>query len=69
MTEETLKNVTLQMLLPTTKIISSLKMRIWSSSEIKYKEVKPIVEKLLVLGKKSYTKTSHRTGKRSVYTN
>jgi predicted Zn-dependent peptidase len=44
------------MLLPTTKIISSLKMRIWSSSEIKYKEVKPIVENFWFLEKRATPK-------------
>jgi hypothetical protein len=62
MTEETLKNVTLQMLLPTTKIISSLKMRIWSSWRCKYKEVSLLLKNFWFLEKKSYTKTQlHRT--------
>jgi predicted Zn-dependent peptidase len=63
MTEETLKNVTLA------DVVANYENYFVPENaylviigDVKYKEVKPIVEKLLVLGKKSYTKTQlHRT--------
>jgi predicted Zn-dependent peptidase len=70
MTEETLKNVTLA------DVVANYENYFVPENaylviigDVKYKEVKPIVEKLLVLGKKRATPKQLHQPERSVYTN